>query len=324
MADKKSVWAAVVCHKGCARANNEDNFFFNGSLMALENMNEGVLMEHTFTQKVHVFAVFDGMGGGDCGERASAIAAQTMQNMYTHRSAPGVSKMLKDYITKINDRIVRDAQRYKADTEGTTAAILMLRDGFSYVTNVGDSRVYRLRKGALEQLSTDHSVVGELVQQGKYTPEQARKAENNNIITSYLGMLPEDISQQKVSQVKLEAELGDRYLVCSDGLYDLMSDEDIRARLVSFASPLDCARTLVEDALELSGKDNVTCIVADNGTFHADPTPVTPAWLQDGETQEVPSVTQPVKAPEVEKAQYSVLNTQPIEGTLASARKNKE
>lgn len=283
MANK--VQAAVACHKGCVRSNNEDNFFFNGDLMALQDMNEGAVISHTFTDKNQLYGVFDGMGGGEWGERASAIAAQTIQSTYLTINNSNAAKQLRDYAYKANARIVADGQDHQVDTQGTTMAVLALTGHTYHVANVGDSRVYLLRKSKLKQLSMDHSLVGELVRKGQISTEQARKSPNNNVITRYLGMPDDEMPDELVYQVSNEVKEGDRFLLCSDGLCDLLSNTTLERILCSIEKPLQCVRQLVMDALEMGGKDNTTALIIDYGTFVATPvsdpfvspaTPITP------------------------------------------------
>lgn len=268
MPGKKAVCAAVVSHKGCVRGNNEDNFFFNGDYMPIQDMNMGAIIEHEFSDKFQLYGVFDGMGGGDSGERASSIATQTLQSYYLRMQKGGIQKLLKEFAYKANDRIVEDGKKLQAESQGTTMAVLVLKGDTAYVANVGDSRVYLIRNGRLTQLSMDHSVVGELVREGRMTEEQARKAPNNNVITHYLGMPPEEMVSKFVYQTTENIMPGDRFMICSDGLCDLLSNASIENRLMKYKTPGECARQLVLDALEMGGKDNTTCVVVDFGEFN--------------------------------------------------------
>lgn len=267
MANKRSVNAAVVCHKGCVRGNNEDNFFFNGDYMLLSDMNEGAVIAHTFTNQHQLFCVFDGMGGGDWGERASSIAAQAMQSVYAGMSKGDISRALQQFALKANALILADRKSQHVDIQGTTMATLALQKDRYTVANVGDSRVYLLRAHQLEQLTMDHSLVGQAVRDGRLTAEQARKSSNNNVITQYLGMPTENLPDRLDYQIAGKLQPGDRFMLCSDGLSDLLSDSYMEEQLSTIASPLNCAKQLVLDALEMGGKDNVTCIVLDCSPF---------------------------------------------------------
>lgn len=288
MASKQTVKAAVVCHKGCVRSNNEDNFFFNGNYMSLNNMNEGAVIEHSFNSKCQLYGVFDGMGGGDWGERASALAAQSIQSVYMSMKSGDVEKLLNDYALKTNARIVEDGRSHQVDTQGTTMAVVLLRGDECHVANVGDSRVYLLRDHRIKQLSMDHSIVGDLVRQGLLTAEQARKSPKNNVITQYLGMPDGERPSQLMYYVKTALQPGDRLMLCSDGLCDLMSNAAIEEHLATIESPKSCARHLVMTALELGGKDNTTCIILDYGAFKPRlPLPAQTAGMFPGVVEQV-------------------------------------
>lgn len=291
MAGKQTVNAAVVCHKGCVRSNNEDNFFFNGNYMSLNAINNGAVMAHSFSDKNQLYGVFDGMGGGDWGERASTLAAQSMQRVYLNMGAGDAQKLLDDFALDTNASIVEDGRAHQVDTQGTTMAVVLLRGNECHVCNVGDSRVYLMRGHKLRQLSEDHSVVAEMVRQGRLTAEQARKSPKNNVITQFLGMTDDERPQQLTAYKKVELQSGDRLMLCSDGLCDLLSNADIEERMATIEKGKDCARQLVLTALELGGKDNTTCIVLDMGDF----TPRLPV-PQDRKNM-YPGVVGPAKTP---------------------------
>lgn len=281
MASKNEVRAAVVCHKGCVRSNNEDNFFLNGDFMSLQDINKGAVIEHTFNDACQVYGVFDGMGGGDWGERASTIAAQMMQSVYSNMSKLDATKLMKNYAYKTNNQIVEDGRSHNVELQGTTMATLMIKNGMYHCANVGDSRVYLIRNQRIKQLSMDHSMVGEWVREGRMTAEQARKSPDNNVITHYLGMRSDDLPHHLVAHIKDKLKPGDRFMLCSDGLSDLLSETAIKRRMATIQSPLNCARQLVMDALEMGGKDNTTCVVLDYGAF----TPVSEETLNEAKKE---------------------------------------
>ena len=263
---KQQIEMAIVCHKGCVRGNNEDNFFVNGDYMPLSQMDTGAVFTHTFTDASQLYGIMDGMGGGSMGERASAIAAKSLLNVYVNMKREKLPDLIERWALKINRAVQEDCKAHDADLEGTTMTLLALRDGTAYVGNVGDTRAYLLRDGKLVQKSWDHSVVADLYRQGKLTAEQARKSPQNNMIYRYLGMNENEIPQKGfVYTDQWQISEGDRYMLCSDGLSDLLSDGEIRMIMSSVRSPLECARRLVSQALEMGGKDNTTCIVADAG-----------------------------------------------------------
>ena len=255
--------AALVCSKGCVRKNNEDNYYFQGEFMLLKEMDAGAHIVQEFTQDKQLFGVMDGMGGEACGERASYLAAGLM-----HKSAEQIlnespAEALSQYALNATSLIYHDAVQKGVRSQGSTLAALALANGFAYVANVGDSRVYLLREGKLSRLSMDHSGVNQMVRAGTLTREQARKHPQNNIITQYLGMNPQQLPKQYVYTNSVKIARNDRYMLCSDGLCDLMSDEMIGEMLKNAKTPDKAAVNLVMQALEYGGKDNVTCIVVD-------------------------------------------------------------
>jgi len=258
-----NVRAAVVSSKGCVRGNNEDNFYFNGDLMELGEMDAGASITHTFTDSCQFYAIADGMGGGDHGERASAIAVKQMLDEHKALRTGDPRQTLDAYARRINEIIRKDGLRNGSDTEGSTLAALCLRDGQAYVANVGDSRVYMLQNGRLLQVSMDHSAVANLMRAGQLTAEQARKAPNNNVITRYLGMDASEIGNEYVYQSNGPVAPGFRFMLCSDGVCDLISNDRLQSLLLMDKDPLDAASRLVSTALEEGGKDNTTCMVVD-------------------------------------------------------------
>lgn len=263
MARKLTLNAALVCHKGCERDNNEDNFFFNGDYMPLERMNYGAQISHAFDDPGQLYAVFDGMGGTTLGERAAYLAAKQMQALYGNMNPAGFSQAIEKYATDASDLVHEDAKKNKSRAQGTTMALLAILKQTIYVANVGDSRVYRLRKGELSQLSRDHSEVNRMRAAGILTEEEARKAVRSNIITQYIGMSAAERSEGFLHMGKHSFAAGDRYLLCTDGVSDLINNTQIAQMMRNAKTASDAARMLVWYALEMGGKDNTTALVVD-------------------------------------------------------------
>lgn len=260
---------AVVSHKGCVRSNHEDNFFINGDYMPLNAINHGAVIEADFSDSYQLYAVLDGMGGAQYGERAATIAAQMMLGLYMKKSKDTLRELIVQFADEANRRIHEDCTSHHEEYEGTTLALLAIRDRKIIAANVGDSRVYRLRNHILEQLTQDHSFVGDMVRQQKMTAEQARKSPKNNLINQFLGMRAEEKPKDFVFCHEDALLEGDRYMVCSDGLCDMLSNKAICSVMQKYASPLACAKQLVLDAFEMGGKDNTTCIIVDAGKYKA-------------------------------------------------------
>jgi len=215
----------------------------------------------------------DGMGGLKAGEVASAMAVEVitaeleaeLEDITTadHDEATGYaleSLAVGRAVTKANASIFGVAQSQpQCAGMGTTLVVGLFYDNRLTVAHVGDSRMYRLRGGELEQVTSDHSLVQELVDRGFYTPEEARTAANKNIVTRALG-IGGDVNFDMQEEVAL---LGDIYLLCSDGLNDMIDDEQIRTILVENRGNLDAAvKQLVDAANTEGGRDNVSVLMA--------------------------------------------------------------
>lgn len=257
--------AALVCSIGCVRKNNEDNFYFLGETLNLDNINDGAHFVRNCNDSAQLYAVLDGMGGQNSGERASCIAAELLQKQAASIVAGDPALTMSNYAYSASRTIYDDGvqQGMTKAGQGTTMVMLCLKDHSAHVANVGDSRVYVLRQGELRQISQDHSQVGMMCRTGQITELQARIHPRNNVIDQYIGMNPAKMPAQYVYYVNEPLYRGDRFMLCSDGLTDLIPEARIREMLMQCATPDEAATKLVKLALELGGKDNTTCIVVD-------------------------------------------------------------
>lgn len=210
----------------------------------------------------------DGMGGHRCGEVASALAVESILKSLTEGlDAPGEAAdgyspeagVARDAVEQSNTAIHQAARGEPAfEGMGTTIVVTVFRDDRVTIAHVGDSRAYRLRAGHLEQLTQDHTLMEELVQRGFYTPEEARESLNRNILTRALGVeagITVDVMEDVVVP-------GDIYLLCSDGLSDMLDDEQIRATLADNGDELQClADRLIQQANSNGGDDNVSVVL---------------------------------------------------------------
>lgn len=221
--------------------------------------------DHIAWNEAHGFALLaDGMGGHNAGEVASAIAVETIQARLLsqeHRREDDAPALLSEAIDQANQTILAHAaeQPHCAGMGTTVVAVLFHGDGMT-LAHVGDSRIYRLRGKQFRQMTTDHSLVQELVQNGYLTTEEARASANKNLITRALGI---DTSVE-VDVAHDNCESGDIFLMCSDGLTDLVPDEEIHTLLNLHAQDetLDAAAAaLVEMANEKGGVDNISVIL---------------------------------------------------------------
>ncbi len=212
--------------------------------------------EDNFVIAEPLFAVADGMGGAQAGEVASSTAADVFEHVEGGRDQP--EQLLTDLTREANRRIFEmsrsDASRRGMGT--TLTAAMVWSEGVS-IGHVGDSRAYRLRDGALEQLTHDHSLVAELQRSGQLTAEAAENHPQRSIITRALGPEP-DVDVDAHTHT---ARAGDVYVLCSDGLTGMISDADIEAVLRGADSLEDAAKALVKAANQSGGKDNITVVL---------------------------------------------------------------
>ena len=254
--------ASVVCSIGCVRGNNEDNFCFLGDYLLPNEVNDGAHIVHVTSDACQLYAILDGVGGADSGECASGMAAQAL-NVCQSQIFADPEKEIEKFADRVSRQIYQEGIRLKARNMGTTMAILCLKNSWILAANVGDSRVYRFRNRQLELLTKDHSYVYQLYLANKLTLEQARKHRMNNVITRYLGMDPEKMPSPFAYELSSDVRSGDRFMLCSDGVSDLLSHEELQKIMGRPHTADQTAMELVSLSLELGGKDNTTCIVLD-------------------------------------------------------------
>jgi PPM family protein phosphatase len=209
-----------------------------------------------------VFAVADGLGGHQGGEVASAAAVEPLARLDSHElTDPGaVAEALAAAIREANEAILEraadDPSLYGMGTTITAAAVAGGRH--LQLAHVGDSRAYLLREGALDQLTTDHTVVGELVRRGRLTPEQAAIHPERSILTRAVGLdprVPVDLPDP------LELQPGDQVLLCSDGLTEAVGDGQIAELLSATPDGHAACRSLIDAANGAGGPDNITVVL---------------------------------------------------------------
>ena len=219
--------------------------------------------EDSYLSSQPVAAVADGMGGHSAGEVASAIAIEELAALGGRgpwENETAATDDLKQAILRANRRIREmAASDRKLNGMGTTLVALLEDGDMVHVANVGDSRGYLLRQGELSQVTVDHSLVQELVDDGRLSPEDAERHPQRSVITRALGIDPEvefDLFTYKL-------QVGDRLLLCSDGLSDVVEPAQIRKVLLRVPSAQRAARELIGVANEQGGPDNITVIVVD-------------------------------------------------------------
>ncbi len=234
--------SCAISDVGRKRQKNEDSYLINDEL--------------------NLFIVADGMGGHAGGEYASRIAITTIEEMF--RSTQGNTKLEGDHVLRnsIQDagaKIVAKAEEDKAlRGMGTTVIALHIDGKRAVLGHVGDSRGYLYRDGILEQLTEDHSLVNEQVKSGLITQEEAKTHQFKNIITRSVGVTPE----VEVDLVNKKLKAGDAYLLCSDGLSNLVDAKEMEKELRE-REPLLAAKTMVDLANKRGGDDNITLVLVE-------------------------------------------------------------
>ena len=239
--------SAAVSHVGKIRANNQDSGYAGTNL----------------------FVVADGMGGHAGGDVASAIAIKRIiETDRQYANGPEAEFALHSALTAANALLAETVFDHSELTGmGTTVSGLMLVDGHVAIAHIGDSRIYRLRDGKLEQITADHTFVQRLVDSGRITEEEAAVHPRRSVLMRVLGDVD---ATPEIDTSVLSTEAGDRWLLCSDGLSSYVSEEKIAAALIGNPSAKDAADRLVKESLDQGAPDNVTVVIVDiDGTGDA-------------------------------------------------------
>ncbi len=229
-----------ITDAGQVRDHNEDSF----SLLTLEGKS--------------LFVVADGMGGHDSGEVASRTAADTACRIVQQEHERNVSPLpLVERAVRAANTEVRRQGAEKASDMGTTLSLALISGSTAYVANVGDSRVYWMENGSISQVTTDHSLVAKLVEVGKLTKEEARGHPRANLLYRTIGT----DDSIKVDTFTVDMKKGGTLLLCTDGLWGELTDEEIRQICDREKDAKEASRKLVQMANERGGKDNITAVV---------------------------------------------------------------
>jgi len=230
---------SFISDVGSVRRANQDSAMANGSL----------------------FLVADGMGGHRGGEVASRLAEEHFTTTNSIASVDELREAVMGANALIRDTGAADPDLGGMGTTVVAMGVLPARDGLlSFAAaNVGDSRLYVFEDEILTQVSIDHSLVSELTRAGQITPEEAATHPQRNVVTRALGPDPD----VEVDTWELPARLGQRYLLCSDGLINEVDDEAITQTLIDLNDPTEAAQTLVDMANSSGGRDNITVLILD-------------------------------------------------------------
>lgn len=222
--------------------------------------------------RIGLYVLADGMGGYNAGEVASGMATSLiadgleeawnpaqMQRRGREETKATAERLLREQIARANTAIFNTAQNNpECAGMGTTLVVCLFYDNFVTVAHIGDSRLYRLRGEAIEQVTRDHSLLQEQLDSGLITAEEAKLSHNKNLVTRALGIDPTVEPELHLH----ETQPDDLYLLCSDGLSDMVEDEEIRLTLITLKSnPNLTVQQLVQAANDNGGRDNISAVL---------------------------------------------------------------
>lgn len=249
--------SAVFCHVGRVRSNNEDNYYINGKYRWNFSENEAFEKDVKSADKA-LYAVSDGMGGEDLGELASWIA---VRNLYPAKISE-VRESAIDSIEKANNEICSEIRENRGRRIGATLVMLYIDDKKAISCNVGDSRAYLFRDKALIQISEDHNEAMQMARMGIISKEEAENHHFRHALSQHLGIFKDELLIEPYFSDEISLKKGDVFLLCSDGLTDMVANEEICRIITEFKSPSKIGEALKEMALLNGGKDNITVLVA--------------------------------------------------------------
>ena len=231
---------------GHARSENEDYYCY----IEPESDEE-------FERKGRLIAVADGMGGHAGGQIASTLALDSLRSVFENSGASDPAEILISGFASAQQSILAHTESNpELDGMGTTCTAAILQSGHLSYGHIGDSRLYLFHAGRFDQITVDHSLVNQLVQNGTISPDQAAGHEQKNVLTRALGMKSPDMAADFSNQ-PIPLSPGDVLVMATDGLHGVLSVEEI-GHFATTQSPYDACRTLVDTAKERGGLDNIT------------------------------------------------------------------
>ncbi len=250
-----SISAALYSGKGRVRGRNEDAYFFNGEYPNAENMNDEKHLAAETEGEGSLWAICDGVGGARNGDRASRTAVRGMKDLKNHLPGRNFPACLQNWVRQA-DRVIAE----RTSGGGCTMVMLYGQENGLQMAHIGDSRIYWFHEGQLRRLTRDHSKMEMLMEAGLITEKEARTHPQRHVITRALGLSGEAFCEATIGNPMPVVD-GDAYLLCSDGLTDMLPDREIERIFRETETADDCAGALYRGALEAGGKDNTTVLV---------------------------------------------------------------
>jgi protein phosphatase len=261
-----------ITDRGRVRRTNEDQFLI-AELSKTMRVWQTSLPEpkaQSGEERGHLFLVADGMGGHQAGERASALAVMAIEQFtlntfkwFFNTNGPDAQRVLSQFQTALEQADAQIVEEASENPElrgmGTTVTLAYHLDAQLCVLHVGDSRAYIFRDDRLHQVTEDHTVVADLVRSGAVKPEDAASHQLRHVITNVVGGNDAGVF---VEARTVELHAGDRLLLCSDGLTEMLSNDAIAAALQSLPDPQPACERLLQEANAAGGRDNITIVIA--------------------------------------------------------------
>ena len=257
-----TIASAVGVNVGMVRKNNEDNFYYNGLHLTRVNREIPAVYSERRDDAAQIFAVCDGMGGEAYGEEASLTAVETLvkyKDVLSSAEIHDIDKYVQMFLLEASN-LIYEKSCAAGQRIGTTIAMLCAENGKIHIYNVGDSRVYRLHKNKLVQLTEDHTQAMRAFRMGSVKKKDLKTHPHRNKLTQYLGLSTAEMII-KPSIAESAAANNDKYLICSDGVTDMLEDSEIKRILKQNNSERDIVGELIEKAKDKGGRDNITAIV---------------------------------------------------------------
>jgi len=245
----------AICDTGLIRDENQDNLFINGAIR--ESAEDTSVFRHfDVSEGRGIYAVADGMGGGSHGGLASLVTVREMQDKDFYKDHNSMSQ----FLLQCNENICELMNENKSGRMGSTFVGLCIDGENGVVTNIGDSRIYLFRCDELSQLSIDHTSIRQMVELGVITEDAARTHPDRHRLTQHLGIFSSEMLIEPHTK-QIDLQVRDIFLLCSDGLTDMLTDGDIQRILSTNSTKEEKAETLFAEALKNGGRDNITIVI---------------------------------------------------------------
>lgn len=254
----------AISETGAVRDNNEDNLYLNGEWRHGSEVNVPYWHYLDKTTDASLFVVCDGMGGESYGEEASLIAVSglsAIEDRLRHSSKQNFADLMQSYLLMVNQEICDRIRSHNGLRMGTTFSSLLIRQKTARCINLGDSRIYLYRQGKLKQLTVDQTQAQKLADLGLIPQSEVKTHPEHNRLVQHLGIFPNEYKLEPAITPEISLQEGDYFLLCSDGLTDMLLDESIRKILANTSDIKLAAEDLVQKAIIAGGKDNITVIL---------------------------------------------------------------